>query len=157
MRPITSGASYTVVWAISVAQTQGDGEAEHSIEAYRGGAWAGQVDPEGKFGLFKAEGLTVAVLRQAVIHVRQRLNTSERRTCNTIGMARSSQRYKSTNKTDDEELRQAMIRLASFYVLKGGALITSVSSGYGAKKVFNCLTAIRSANGCITRIVPLFV
>ena len=54
----------------------------------------GQVDPEGKFGLFKGEGLTVADLRQAVIHVRQRLNTSERRTCNTISMARSSQSYK---------------------------------------------------------------
>ena len=51
----------------------------------------------------------------------------------------------------------AIARLASFYGLKGGALITSVSRGYGEKKIFNCLIAIRSANGCITRIVSLFV
>ena len=32
-----------------------------------------------------------------------------------IGLARSSQRYKSTNKMDDEGLRLAMIRLAKRY------------------------------------------
>ena len=57
---------------VSVARTQGDGEGAHSIEADRGGAWTGQVNPEGKLGLFKDEGLKVADLRQAVIHVCQK-------------------------------------------------------------------------------------
>ena len=35
----------------------------------------------GEPGSFKAEGLTRAQLRQAVIHTRQKLDTSERRTC----------------------------------------------------------------------------
>ena len=50
-----------------------------------------------------------------MIHVRQKLDTSERRTCKTIGVARSSQRYQSSSKTDDEELRLALIRLAKQY------------------------------------------
>jgi len=50
-----------------------------------------------------------------VIYVRQKLNTSERRTCKTIGLARSTQRYIATKKHDDEELRLAMIRLAKQY------------------------------------------
>ena len=41
----------------------------------------------------KAEGLTIADLRQAVIHVRQKLGSSKRRDCRTIGVARSTQRY----------------------------------------------------------------
>jgi|TARA_B100001964_G_scaffold228513_1_gene279752 transposase InsO family protein len=49
-----------------------------------------------------------------VIHVRQRLDTSERRTCNTIGLGRSSLRYQSLPK-DDDELRLALIRLAKQY------------------------------------------
>ena len=50
-----------------------------------------------------------------MIYVRQKLNTSERRTCKTIGLARSTQRYIATKKHDDEELRLAMIRLAKQY------------------------------------------
>ena len=47
--------------------------------------------------------------------MRQRLNTSERRTCKTIGMARSTQQYKAAPKEDDEDLRLALIRLAKQY------------------------------------------
>ena len=50
-----------------------------------------------------------------MIYVRQNLDTSERRTCKTIGVARSTLRYNSTIKNDDEELRLAMIRLAKQY------------------------------------------
>ena len=50
-----------------------------------------------------------------MIYVRQKLNTSERRTCKTIGLACSTQRYIATKKHDDEELRLAMIRLAKQY------------------------------------------
>ena len=49
-----------------------------------------------------------------MIHVRQKLDTSERRTCKTIGLARSTLRYQSAAK-DDDELRLALIRLAKQY------------------------------------------
>ncbi len=49
-----------------------------------------------------------------MIHVRQRLDTSERRTCKTIGLARSTLRYQSRPK-DDDALRLALIRLAKQY------------------------------------------
>ena len=49
-----------------------------------------------------------------MIHVRQKLDTSERRTCKTIGLARSTLRYQSAPK-DDDELRLALIRLAKQY------------------------------------------
>ena len=85
-----------------------------STEADRCGTRTGQADPEGEPGLFKAQGLTIADLRQAVVRVRQKLDTSERRTCKTIGLARSSLRYQATPK-DDDELRLALIRLAKQY------------------------------------------
>jgi putative transposase len=49
-----------------------------------------------------------------VIHVRQKLDTSERLTCKVIGLARSTLQYKTTPKNDDA-LRLAMIRLAKQY------------------------------------------
>ena len=49
-----------------------------------------------------------------MIHVRQKLDTSERRTCRTIGLARSTLRYQS-RPNDDDELRLALIRLAKRY------------------------------------------
>ena len=59
-----------------------------------------------------------------MIYVRQKLDTSERRTCKTIGLARSSQRYQSTAKTDDDDLRLSMIRLAKQYGRYGYRKIT---------------------------------
>ena len=50
-----------------------------------------------------------------MIHVRQKLDTSERRTCRTVGMARSTQQYKARKADDDEALRLAVIRLAKQY------------------------------------------
>jgi putative transposase len=49
-----------------------------------------------------------------VIHVRQKLDTSGRRTCKVIGLARSTLQYKTTPKNDDA-LRLVMIRLAKQY------------------------------------------
>ena len=53
-------------------------------------------------------------MRQAVIHTRQKLNTSERRTCAVLGLSRSSLRYQAKPQNDDA-LRLAMIRLAKQY------------------------------------------
>ena len=76
--------------------------------------------------IIKAEGLTTSKLRQAVIHCRQKLNTSERRTCNMIGMTRSSFRYQSAPKNDEEELRLALIKLAKRYGRYGYRKITAL-------------------------------
>lgn len=47
----------------------------------RGRARTGQADPQGKLELPKAQDLTARELPQAVVHTRQKLATSERRTC----------------------------------------------------------------------------
>ena len=47
--------------------------------------------------------------------MRQKLATPERRTCKTIGLARSTFQYKAVPKDNDEDLRLAMIRLAKQY------------------------------------------
>jgi putative transposase len=49
-----------------------------------------------------------------VIHTRQKLATSERRTCRVIGLARSSLQYRPARR-DDDALRLALIRLAKQY------------------------------------------
>ena len=75
--------------------------------------------------MLKAEGLTVDGLRQAVIHTRQKLNTSERRTCFVLGLSRSSLRHQA-KPTRDDELRLAMIRLAKQYGRYGYRKITAL-------------------------------
>lgn len=56
--------------------------------------------------------------------VRQRLDTSERRTCKTVGMPRSSQRYVDRPKDNEDSLRLALIRLAKQYGRYGYRKIT---------------------------------
>ena len=60
-----------------------------------------------------------------MIHVRQKLDTSERRTCKTVGLARSTLQYKATPK-DDDALRLAMIRLAKQYGRYGYRKVTKL-------------------------------
>lgn len=50
--------------------------------------------------------------REAVEHVRHRLNASERRACRTLGQARSSQRYTARPREDDARLTAAIRRIA---------------------------------------------
>jgi len=50
-----------------------------------------------------------------VIHVRQKLDTTERRTCTVIGLARSTMQYRAASRDDEEALRLALIRLATQY------------------------------------------
>ena len=64
-------------------------------------------------------------LRQAVIHTRQRLNTSERRTCAVLGLSRSSLRYQAKPQNNDA-LRLAMIRLAKQYGRYGYRKVTAL-------------------------------
>lgn len=53
-------------------------------------------------------------LRQVVVHTRQKLGTSERRTCRVVGVARSTLQYR-PEPQDDNALRLALIRLAKKY------------------------------------------
>jgi putative transposase len=53
-------------------------------------------------------------LRSAVIQARQKLGTSERRTCEVLGVARSTLRYEAVSRHEDD-LRLALIRLAKQY------------------------------------------
>ena len=64
-------------------------------------------------------------MRQAVVHTRQKLNTSERRTCLVLGMSRSGFRYQA-RPNNDEELRLAMIRLAKQYGRYGYRKVTAL-------------------------------
>ena len=101
-----------------------------------------------------------------MIHVRQKLDTSERRTCKTIGLARSPLRYQSAPK-DDDGLRLALIRLAKQYRrygyrkvaqllrVEGWRSITRRSSACGGKRACNCHIAT-SGGGFTTRTAPSF-
>ena len=65
------------------------------------------------------------MLGKSVIYTRQRLNTSERRTCLVLGVARSSLRYQ-TKPANDDALRLAMIRLAKQYGRYGYRKVTAL-------------------------------
>ena len=61
-----------------------------------------------------AEKESVELRRKAVIHVRQKLNTSERRTCRVLDVARSTMTYRAVSH-DDDALRHEIIKLAKMY------------------------------------------
>ena len=82
-------------------------------------------DPQGKPEPPEAEGPTANQLRQAASRARQKLATSERRTCNVIGLARSSMQYQAVEKHDDA-LRLAMIRLAKSHGCHGYRTVTEL-------------------------------
>ena len=60
--------------------------------------------------VFKAEGMSAGRLREGLVHTRQKLGTSERRTCPVVGLARSTLQNRSSER-DDDELHLAVIRL----------------------------------------------
>ena len=60
-----------------------------------------------------------------MIHTRQKLNTSERRTCFVLGLSSSSLRYQA-KPTRDDELRLAMIRFAKQYGRYGYRKVTAL-------------------------------
>ena len=70
--------------------------------------------------------MTVENLRQAVIHARQKIGSSERQTCKALGIARSTQRYKAAEQKADDSLRLALIRLAKKYGRYGYRKITEL-------------------------------
>ena len=67
------------------------------------------------------------------MHLQRTLGLSERRVCRVIGQPRSTQRYISIIKTDEESLRSEIIRLATKYGRYGYRRITRMlnRSGWG--------------------------
>jgi putative transposase len=82
--------------------------------------------------------LTAEKLRAVVIETRQKLGTSERRTCQVLGVARSTQRYEAIPRNEDD-LRLALIRLAKQYGRYGyrkiGELLRAEGWAVNHKKV----------------------
>ena len=69
--------------------------------------------------------MTLDHFRQAIIHTRQKLGTSERRTCKVVGICRSTYQYKATDQ-DEDTLRLAMIKLAKKYGRYGYRMIAQL-------------------------------
>ena len=67
----------------------------------------------------RAQGLTVASLRQTVIHCCQKLGTSERRTCQVLGLSRGNFRYPSVPKDKGDALPLTPIERAKRYGRSG--------------------------------------
>jgi len=66
--------------------------------------------------------------RQAVDHVTDELDVSERRACRVVGQHRSTQRRLPTPRSDQENLTQAVINLAKNYGRCGYLRITALRS-----------------------------
>ena len=75
--------------------------------------------------LFKVENLTIDGLRQAMIHTRQKLNASERRTCAVLSVSQPSLHHTAKVQNDDA-LRLVMILLAKQYGRYGYRKITEL-------------------------------
>ena len=82
--------------------------------------------------------MTAEKLRAVVIETRQKLGTSERRTCQVLGVARSTQRYEAIPRNEDD-LRLSLIRLAKQYGRYGyrkiGELLRAEGWAVNHKKV----------------------
>ena len=74
---------------------------------------------------FRATGLTQVQQRLAVVHTGQKLNTSERRTCKVLDVARSTLNRKVVQH-DYGASRLAMLRLAKEYSRHGYRKITQL-------------------------------
>ena len=64
--------------------------------------------------------------RQAVQHVQEVLDVSERRACRVIGQPRTTQRYQHRTTDDEEWLTQRVVELASEYGRYGYRRVTAM-------------------------------
>ena len=75
-------------------------------------AIVGQADPEGYWG---GKLLSPERRRCAVEHAREEYEVSERRACRVVRQWRGTQRYQPLRRTDEDELTQAILTLATKY------------------------------------------
>ena len=107
---------------------EGVGEGECPVEEASGRSVFGQADPKGSF-LGKLLGPTKR--RRAVVWVRERLGAervSERRACQVLGQARSTQRRERHIPDDEARLVAEMVELATHYGRYGYRRITAHAS-----------------------------
>ena len=93
-----------------------------------------------------------------MIHTRQKLGTSERRTCRVVGLARSTLQYKVQTNSDDE-LRFALVRLAKQYGQYGyrkvGELLRMEGWRVNHKKVMRLRSIWTLKNAMATSSAPI--
>ena len=109
------------------------GEGECPVEEASGRSVFGQADPKGSF-LGKLLGPTKR--RRAVVWVRERLGAervSERRACQVLGQARSTQRRERHIPDDEARLVAEMVELATHYGRYGYRRITAMLRWEGWK------------------------
>ena len=112
---------------------EGVGEGECPVEEASGRSVFGQADPKGSF-LGKLLG--PAKRRRAVVWVRERLGAervSERRACQVLGQARSTQRRERHIPDDEARLVAEMVELATHYGRYGYRRITAMLRWEGWK------------------------
>src|SRR5690606_17814224 len=95
---------------------EGPGEGERSAEADRGRPGSGHQRPKGSR---RGKLLSPARRRRAVAHVRKVVGVSERRACQVLGQARSSQRYRRVKPEGDAALVATMDQLRKRYKRAG--------------------------------------
>src|SRR5580658_948613 len=107
----------------SGAPTEGTGAGKFQAEAPGCGAEPGQVGVEGScLGKF----LSPERRRCAVSHACDRHGMSERRACQLVNQPRGTQRYRPTQREDEDALTQAIVGLASQYGRYGYRRITAL-------------------------------
>ena len=112
---------------------EGVGEGECPVEEASGRSVFGQADPKGSF-LGKLLG--PAKRKRAVVWVRERLGAervSERRACQVLGQARSTQRRERHIPDDEARLVAEMVELATHYGRYGYRRITAMLRWEGWK------------------------
>jgi len=71
--------------------------------------------------------------RQAVVHVMETMNVSERRACRALEQPRSTQRYEKKVADDEAQLRERIVELAGKYGRYGYRRITGLLRNEGWK------------------------
>src|SRR5205085_1186795 len=94
---------------------------ERQVEAAGRGAVAGQADLKGYRG---GKLLSPERRRCAVEHAREEYAVSERRACQVVRQWRGTQRYQPLRRTDEDELTQTILALATKYGRYGYRRIT---------------------------------
>ena len=110
------------------APAEGPGEGEQSSAPLGDRAGAGEASLE---GCGRGKLLSPERRRCAVQHAREQHRLSERRACRLLGQWRGTQRYRVSQREDEDELTRAILQLASEYGRYGYRRITALLRATG--------------------------
>src|SRR6267154_2772351 len=120
---VANGKTLPQVEGGSGSTAEGSGAGEREAEAVGIGVEPGQAGAEGhRLGKL----LSPERRRCAVSHARQTHGMSERRACRVVKQPRGTQRYRPTQRDDEDTLTQAIVTLASQYGRYGYRRITAL-------------------------------